>query len=281
MHDQNSETDIRFQELKLSYEPDFPEMLNCVLNINKSRLRTYLGLLRLQTGGVAAIADEIDRSRSTARQQILPLREKGLVERDTRVQDEGLQHTYQVVPLPEVKSLLHESLNRWTNAAIRRIETLDGESESESIEYRSAAESVSEDTSSVTTPESPEILQLGDELPSFRSVATCVFGFKYPEFESFLVLLDHPETTAEELAEIQGHAQTTAVTRLNALQDRGMVAPVARETEAGQIAYAYVPRPLDDLIPAMGEQFIDWDDYVHDRIDNFDESDLASVDYRD
>lgn len=270
-----------FQEFSLSYEPDFREILKGVLNVNKADARTYFALLQHQIADVGTVADEIGRSENTARRQLAKLRDAELVTRDTRVAKRGTHHTYQPLSLTQAKSMLNVAVDLWVLDAAFRIDHLTEDLTDESSDRRGKA----------TTDSTPDGFDgfdasdvarraLGDEIPSLRSVATCGFGFAYPELELYLVLLNHPRSTAQELATERDLARTTVVGRLNALQDRGLARPEPRETEVGnRIAYEYVPRPLDEVKEAMIEQLHEkWIAHAHDCIDEFDPS---SVEYRD
>jgi predicted transcriptional regulator len=262
----------KFQPFMLAYEPNLPEILNGVLNLTKSEVRTYLALLRHQTADVSTLADELDRSKSTVREQLAALRDTELVTRDIRVPESGQYHTYRAVPEAEAKSLLHQVVDSWMGLVVHRIDSLTESSTDDSLMNRSA-----------TTPDSesggPQ-QALDDNLPSRRNIATSIFGFTYPELKLYLVLLDNPRSTAQELAEVQDLSRTTVVGRLNTLQDRGFVRPAPRTTETGNsIAYEYIPRPLDEVKGAMIEQLDEeWNEYAHSCIEDFD---LSSVDYRD
>lgn len=283
MRDSNEYTDTRpdfssFGTFNLSYEPDLQELLNCVLGISKSETRTYFALLQNQDVDIQTLADVLDRAESTLREQVAALREARLVTRDTRVPESGLRHTYRAVPLDEVEPSLREAIAVWGLDAVRRIECLTDSSIDRSTESRSTTSDLS---SSSTSTEEPSIAarELWDnELPSLRSISTCVFGIPYPELELYLVLLEYPRSTAQELAENQNFARTTVVGRLNALQDRGFARPAGRETESGSIAYEYIPRPLDEVKKAMIEQLHEeWIEYAQDCIDEFDASSVAGL----
>jgi predicted transcriptional regulator len=261
-----------FQEFKLSYEPDFREILKAVLNVSKAEARTYFALLQQGNADVRSLADEIECSESTVREQLAALRETELVTRDIRVPESGQYHTYQAVPEAEAKSLLHQVVDSWMGLVAHRIDILTESPTDDSLMKRSAAAPDSESGG-------PQQV-LDDNLPSRRSIATCIFGFTYPELKLYLVLLDNPRSTAQELAEVQDLSRTTVVGRLNTLQDRGFARPAPRTTEIGNsIAYEYVPRPLNEVKGAMTEQLKEeWIEYAHSCIEDFD---LSSVDYRD
>lgn len=272
-----------FRDFALSYEPTFLEILEAVLNVSNAEARTYFAVSEHQNVDVSSLADEIDRAESTVRVQLAKLRETELVSRDIRVPERGTHHTYQARPLTEVRSILHEAVDRWVFDVVHRIEHLTEDMSDESFDRRAEAATAStSDAVDVSAFDASAVARraLNDEIPSLRSVATCVFGFRYPELKLYLVLLDHPRSTAQELAEVQDLARPTVVGRLNALQDRGLAQPEARVTEIGNsIAYEYLPRPVDETKEAMIEQLHgEWIEYAHRCIDD---ANLPPVEYRD
>jgi predicted transcriptional regulator len=268
------ESDIRgFQPLMLSHRPDFREILSCVLNVSKSEVRTYEALLRQQNADVSTLADELDRSVNTVREQLWTLQEKQLVIRDTRITKQGRHYTYEPIAPAEAKQMLHETIEQWAIYVSNRIDDLADNPMGDPITYRSAAAS----DSTATVPQQ----LLHGERPSLRDIATCVFGLKGPVLKQYLALLDHPGSTARELAEAQDLARSTVSGRLNVLQDRGLACPVAREIEnSTRIAYEYVPRPLDEVKTAMRDRLDgeknqlegEWTEYAKQTVDEFYES---------
>lgn len=235
-----------FQNFDLSHEPDLPDILNCVLDVSKSEVRTFLILLSQQNADVRTLANDLDRSENTVRENLNVLVEEGLVVRDRRVTKQGRFHMYQAPSLAEMKSLLHDAVDRWVGEASDCVASLE--------EYPT-------------------------DDPSLRTVAKVVFGFERPLMECYIGLLTNPRCTARELAVVQDLARSTVSGRLNDLQDRGLACPVGREIPVStRIAYEYVPRPLDEVKTAMDEQLRkEWAEFAHKAINEFD---LATVDYR-
>lgn len=268
--DAESGSDSRFAPLQLSYEPNLPELLNCVYNIRKSEVRTLLTLNQHKNAGVHKLADEIDLAESTVREQVNTLREKELVTRDTRVEKQGTHHTYQAHS--NLQGKLRNDVNQWALRAIDRIRMLEKDSINDSQTLRSTA------MPAPTSTDSQEVSQ--DDLPSLGNMAKWVFGLTKPEMKTYLVLLNNPRRTAEELAEVQDLARTTLVGRLNSLQERGLARPIAKETDVGNsIAYEYIPCPLDDAKEEMVG--ILEDEWVPHALNCVEEFDFTSVDYRE
>jgi predicted transcriptional regulator len=267
-------TDIRgFQPLVLSHRPDFQEILTCVLNISKSEARTYEALLRQQNADVNTLADKLDRSANTVREQLSALQEKRLVIRDTRITEQGRYYTYEALAPTEAKQMLHEVIEQWAIYVSNRLDDLADNPMGDPITYRSA-------TASDSTATVPQQLLHGEH-PSLRDIATYVFGLKGPVLKQYLALLDYPGSTARELAEAQDLARSTVSGRLNVLQERGLACPVGREIEnSARIAYEYVPRPLDEVKSAMKNQLDgeknqlegEWTEHAKQTVDEFYES---------
>jgi predicted transcriptional regulator len=286
MHDfdENADTtsDPRgFQQLMLSHEPDLLEILNCVLNITNSQIRTYLALLRNQNADIDTLADELGRSGNTVREHLAVLQENQLVIRDARIMEDGRYYTYEAVTPDEAKPTLHKVVKHWIAHVSDRIDSLKENPTGDPIQYRSGAATVSDNTTDLDnfTAGSATRKILHDETPSLRSISTCVFGLSGPLLKLYLALLKHPRSTAQELAEVQDYARSTVAGRLNDLQDWGLARPAGREIETGnRMAYEYIPRPLDEVKTAMKTQLHkEWNEHTHDCIEEFD---LSSVDYR-
>jgi predicted transcriptional regulator len=228
-----------FQDFTLSHEPDLLMILKSVMSVTKSEARTYIILLHQQNADVQTLADELDRSPNTVREQLDVLREKRLITRDTRIAKRGKYYTYQAPSLAEAKSMLHDAVDRWVVNASDCVDCLE--------DYPT------------------------DGPLSLRTVTKVAFGFERPVMECYLALLEHPRCTARELAKIRNLARSTVSGRLNVLQDRGLTRPTAREIGTGtRIAYEYVPRPLDEVKEAMKEQLQEgWIEYAHRCIDEF------------
>lgn len=104
-------------------EPDFEKIIACVFYLTDYEIEAYLALLDAPGSTAAELADDLDRARSNAQQPLSALREKGLAEQERRLIDGG-SHVYQytATPLPEVKTMLHESLNVWTDTCHNAID---------------------------------------------------------------------------------------------------------------------------------------------------------------
>ena len=253
-----------FQPMALSYRPNFREILICILNVGESEVRTYEILLRKQSADVNTLAEEIDRSVNTVREQLSSLQDKWLVTRDTRVTKQGRHYTYEPVSPVESKQMLLETIKPWTVYVSNRIEHLTDNSVGDPMQFRHST------TASNSSANVPQQLLHGEH-PSLHTIATYVFGMKGPVLKQYLVLLDHPGSTARELAQVQGLARSTVSGRLNALQKQGLACPVGREIETGaRMAYEYTPRPWNEVKTEMkGQVNDDWSEHVEQTIGEF------------
>jgi predicted transcriptional regulator len=105
-------------------EPDFEEVMVCVFDIQDHESRTYLALREKSECTVAELADRLDRDRSNVNRSLATLRQKGLAQRGRRLLDGG-GHVYQytATPLPEAKTLMHDTLDEWAAYVHSRIDT--------------------------------------------------------------------------------------------------------------------------------------------------------------
>ncbi|WP_408960496.1 helix-turn-helix domain-containing protein [Natrinema sp. 74] len=99
-------------------------MLECVLGINSHERRTYFALLEAPGSTTTELAGDLNRDQSSVNRSLSTLSETGLVQRDRKILDGG-GYVYQHFPtlLPEAKTLMHSSIDRWAAQAHDRIES--------------------------------------------------------------------------------------------------------------------------------------------------------------
>jgi predicted transcriptional regulator len=73
--------------------------------------------------------------------------------------------------------------------------------------------------------------------PAFDAVMTCVFGIQEHETRTYLTLLDHPGTTAEELADVLERDRSNVNRSLTTLLDKGLVNRDRRLLDPGGYVY--------------------------------------------
>ena len=113
----------RFRDLMRDNEPAFEEILACVFDLQPHEVRTYETVRRRPASTVAELADALDRDRSNVNRSLSTLREQGLVERHRRLlEDGGHVYQYDATPLPEVRTLMHDTLEAWCDYVHERID---------------------------------------------------------------------------------------------------------------------------------------------------------------
>lgn len=112
---------------------------------------------------------------------------------------------------------------------------------------------------------------LEDADPDFQMVMTCVFGIQPHETNTYLELLDHPGSTASELADVLDRDRSNVNRSLTALLDHGLVERNRRLLDSGGYVYQYTAIPLSDAQEILHEAVNTWVDDVHDAIDEFGE----------
>ena len=100
-------------------------------------------------------------------------------------------------------------------------------------------------------------------------VMTCVFGIQPHETDTYLVLLEHPGSTASELADVLDRDRSNVNRSLTALLDHGLVKRNRRLLDSGGYVYQYTATPLDEAKEILHEAIDGWVDAVHEAIDEF------------
>jgi len=113
-----------------------------------------------------------------------------------------------------------------------------------------------------------------DEEPGFDEVMACVFGVHRHEVRTYRALLASPNSTVEELAADLDRDRSNVNRSLSALREKGLATRTRRLLEGGGHVYQYAATPLEDARDLMHETLDEWAAYVHERIDEFGESDL-------
>ena len=108
-----------------------------------------------------------------------------------------------------------------------------------------------------------------DADPSFDAVMTCVFGIQEHETRTYLTLLDHPGTTAEELADVLDRDRSNVNRSLTALLDKGLVQRDRRLLDPGGYVYQYTAVPLPEAKEMLHDALDAWTETVHGVIDEF------------
>jgi predicted transcriptional regulator len=118
--------------------------------------------------------------------------------------------------------------------------------------------------------EPPEIDDLvGVDEPDFQHVLACVFGIQDHESRTYLVLLDEPGSTVEELAERLDRDRSNVNRSLTTLMEKGLVERERRLLDSGGYVYQYTAIPLPEAKELMHRTLDRWVEAVHGSIDAF------------
>ncbi|MDG5778362.1 helix-turn-helix domain-containing protein [Haloarculaceae archaeon H-GB2-1] len=118
------------------------------------------------------------------------------------------------------------------------------------------------------SPERFRELMLGEE-PGFEEVMTCVFGVQNHEVRTYLMLLDHPSSTVEELAELLDRDRSNVNRSLSTLREKNLADRERRLLDGGGHIYQYSATPVEEARELMHQTLDEWTAYVHERIDEF------------
>ena len=119
------------------------------------------------------------------------------------------------------------------------------------------------------TPEMEDLVQTED--PSFQHVMACVFGIQKHESRTYLVLLDNPGSTVEELAGELDRDRSNVNRSLTTLLEKGLANRERRLLDPGGYVYQYTATPLPEAKELLHSALDQWVDNVHDAIETFGE----------
>ncbi|MBX0322567.1 MarR family transcriptional regulator [Halomicroarcula sp. F13] len=123
------------------------------------------------------------------------------------------------------------------------------------------------------SPDAFRELMVDDE-PSLDEVMACVFGVQRHEVRTYRTLLDTPGSTVEELAAELDRDRSNVNRSLSTLREKGLAKRERRLLDGGGHVYQYTATPLDDARELMHETLDQWTAAVHERIDEFDATDV-------
>jgi len=116
-----------------------------------------------------------------------------------------------------------------------------------------------------------------DEEPGFGDVLACVFGIQRHEARTYETLLENPGSTVEELADQLDRDRSNVNRSLSTLREKGLAERQRRLLDGGGHVYQYSATPLDETRELMHETLDEWTAYVHERIDEFGESEVGGT----
>ena len=115
---------------------------------------------------------------------------------------------------------------------------------------------------------------LGDLLeqpePGFRQVMSCVFGIHEHETRTYLLLLDQPGSTVEELANQLERDRSNVNRSLSTLLERGLAERERRLLDSGGYVYQYTGVELPEAKEMLHTALDEWTEHVHGVIEAFD-----------
>lgn len=118
-------------------------------------------------------------------------------------------------------------------------------------------------------PEMDDLVQTDD--PSFQHVMACVFGIQQHESRTYLVLLDNPGSTVEELADELDRDRSNVNRSLTTLLEKGLAERQRRLLDPGGYVYQYDATPLPEAKELLHDALDGWVDSVHEAIETFGE----------
>lgn len=115
------------------------------------------------------------------------------------------------------------------------------------------------------------------ESPGFGEVLRCVFGIREHEAETYLALLDHPDSTAADLAAVLDRDRSNVSRSLSTLREKGVVGRRRVLLDGGGHVYCYTAEPVETVRRRLHESLDAWTAAAHDRIDAFGEAANAAA----
>lgn len=121
-----------------------------------------------------------------------------------------------------------------------------------------------------TEPDPTRFRQLMlDEEPGFADVLACVFGLQEHEVRTYLTLVDHPDATADELADHLDRDRSNVNRSLSTLREKELAERRRHLLDSGGHVYRYRATPVAEARELMHHTLDEWTAYVHERIDDF------------
>ena len=110
---------------------------------------------------------------------------------------------------------------------------------------------------------------VGTTEPEFAHILSCVFGIQDHESRTYLVLLDHPGSTVEELATTLDRDRSNVNRSLSTLREKGLADRQRRLLDPGGYVYQYTAVDLPTAKAMLHDSLNEWADSVHAAIDEF------------
>lgn len=114
-------------------------------------------------------------------------------------------------------------------------------------------------------PERFQALMVDDQ-PDFEDLVVCVFGITEPVAETYRCLLERPESTVKDLAQVMNCDRSNVNRRLDVLREKELATRKRRILTGGGQTYEYTPTPLDQAQDLMHRTLDEWSATMHDQI---------------
>ncbi len=115
----NNENKTEFQtveELMMTPEPKFNDVIRCVFKIKDYEIEVYFYLLDHPGSTIAEVSESLKKDRSSIQRSIQTLMDKSMINRKFRVLGVGgFTYIYIALPLEETKKIMERELQIWYN----------------------------------------------------------------------------------------------------------------------------------------------------------------------
>ena len=103
-----------------------------------------------------------------------------------------------------------------------------------------------------------------------QEVVRSVFGLKHVEARAYLALLEHPHSSANEIAHELNHHRRYVSRMLRGAYDAGLVEREEQIFDSGGQGYIYDPVPVEEAKQYLKEQLNEWVAHLRAEIEDFD-----------
>lgn len=102
-----------------------------------------------------------------------------------------------------------------------------------------------------------------------QEVVQSVFGLRHHETRAYLVLLEHPHSTAKHVADVLDRHQSHAARSLRGLHDADLAEREQQPLDTGSRAYVYTPVPVEEVKQYLQTRVDRWVAHLRDEIEQF------------
>ncbi|MFQ6119343.1 MAG: helix-turn-helix domain-containing protein [Methanosarcinales archaeon] len=110
------------------------------------------------------------------------------------------------------------------------------------------------------------------ETPNFNDVMRCVFNIKENDIELYFLLLDHPDSTVKDLANIVGKERSGVHRSLKILRKKGLIKRAFRIIRKGGFTYIYNAIPLENAKKLMQNELKIWYTMMNELVEKFEKN---------